>query len=57
MSKTWLVIGAILATGAVVLCAMDKMPSDVVAAALIAAIDRIFEKRSREKNDVAAPQP
>jgi hypothetical protein len=45
MSKTWLIIGSILASGSIVLCAMDKMPSDVIAAALVAAIDRIFEAR------------
>jgi hypothetical protein len=45
MSKTWLIIGSILAAGSIVLCAMDKMPSDVIAAALVAAIDRIFEAR------------
>ncbi len=51
MRKTWLVIGSILAAGSIVLCALDKMPSDVIAAALVAAIDRIFEaKRNRDTN-------
>jgi len=45
MSRTWLVIGSILAAGSIYLCAVDRMPSDVIAAALVAAIDRIFEAR------------
>ncbi len=45
MNKTWLIIGGILAAGGVYLCAIDKMPSDVIAAALVAAIDRIFEAK------------
>jgi hypothetical protein len=43
MSKTWLIVGSILAAGSIYLCAIDRMPSDVIAAALVAAIDRIFE--------------
>jgi len=52
MNKTWLVVGSILAAGSVALCMMDKMPSDVIAAALVAAIDRIFEAK-RDRNVVS----
>lgn len=45
MNRTWLVVGSILAVGSIYLCAVDRMPSDVIAAALVAAIDRIFEAK------------
>ncbi len=55
MRRTWLVIGSILAAGSIVLCALDKMPSDVIAAALVAAIDRIFEAKGRKDDSNATP--
>lgn len=50
MSKfvIWLVMGTVLVVGVVILCAMDKMPSEVVATLAGVAVSNVFEQQAKK---------